>query len=266
MTQPALRSIALAALLITGAASAQANELQLTIKDGLVTLVADNVPVKKILEEWARVGESRIVNLDRLTGPPVTLRLTAVPERQALDVLLRSAAGYLAAPRADGAFGASQFDRILIMATSKAPPASAAPPTAAQPQPFVPQPAQPPAADDQYEPEEGETELTPPPPGGVPAGVRGGAQAPVFLQPNPVPFQGTGAAEQQQQPPPQGAPAVASPRPGLPPTSDQQLPPVTNPAAGLSPVPGFNPNPVTPTSPTGTAQKPPPKKPGGGSF
>lgn len=258
MSRSTLRVVVVAVLIAAGAASALANELQLTIKDGLVTLVADNVPVKRILEEWAKIGQSRIVNLDKLTGPPVTLRLTDVPEKQALEVLLRSAAGYLAAPRAAGAPGVSQFDRILILATSKAPPVSAAPPASSPPQPFVPQPAQPPAADDQYEAEEAGAE-TPPPPGGA-----GGVQAPVFLQPNPVPFQGTGAAEQQ--PPPQGAPVVASPRPGLPTASDQQVPLVTNPGAGLSPVPGFNPNPVTPASPAGTTQKPPPKKPGGGSF
>ncbi len=263
MIQLTLPVVALAVLMAAGAAPAQANELQLTIKDGLVTLVADNVPVKRILEEWAKVGQSRIVNLDKLTGPPVTLRLTDVPEKQALEVLLRSAAGYLAAPRAAAAPGVSQFDRILILATSKAPPVSSAPPTSSLPQPFVPQPAQPPAADDQYEPEEAGAEA-PPFPGGAPPGGAGGVQAPVFLQPNPVPFQGTGAAEQQS--PPQGAPVVASPRPGLPTASDQQVPLVTNPGAGLSPVPGFNPNPVTPASPTATTQKPPPKKPGGGSF
>jgi hypothetical protein len=43
-----------------------------------------------------------------------------VPERQALDILLRSAAGYMIANRAAGE-GRSSFDRVLILPTSSAP-------------------------------------------------------------------------------------------------------------------------------------------------
>lgn len=253
MTLPALRTVALVTLLGVGAVPARADELRLTIKDGRVTLVADGVPVKRILEEWAKVGQSRIVNLDKLTGPAVTLRLENVPEKEALDVLLRSAAGYLVAPRAADVPGASQFDRILILATSRAP-ASAPAPTQAPP-PLVPQPA---TADDEVDPEEG-PEGAPPQPGLMPPGV----QPPLFPQPNPVPFPGTGAAGQQQAQPPQ---PMTLPRPGfVPQPSDQATPPAGAPPVGVSAVPGIVPPPVTPASPTGTAQKPPPKKPGGGS-
>jgi len=43
-------------------------------------------------------GQTRIVNVDRLSGPPVSIELTNVPEAQALDTLLRAVSGYLAAP------------------------------------------------------------------------------------------------------------------------------------------------------------------------
>ena len=88
---------------------------------GLVTLRAQNAPVRAILAEWARLGGATIVNGDRVVGPPVTLELTGVPERQALDIVLRNVAGYMLAPRRAGASGPSAFDRVMILPTSVAP-------------------------------------------------------------------------------------------------------------------------------------------------
>ena len=113
---------ALALVFLTAAAAtASAGELKLTIGDGLVTLMAKDVTVREILAEWARVGQTRIVNADKLTGGPVTLELTNVPEAQALDTVLRSAAGYVMAPRVAGTPGPSKYDRIMILATSRPP-------------------------------------------------------------------------------------------------------------------------------------------------
>jgi hypothetical protein len=95
--------------------------VKLQFSDGRVTLTAQNAQVRTILSEWGRLGSVTIVNGDALVGPPVTLQLTAVPERQALDVVLRSAAGYMLAPRPTGSPGASAFDRVLILPTSVAP-------------------------------------------------------------------------------------------------------------------------------------------------
>ena len=67
--------------------------------NGRVTLIAHDVTVREILAEWARVGQARIVNGEKLTGGPVTIELTDVPEARALDTVLRSAAGYVMAPR-----------------------------------------------------------------------------------------------------------------------------------------------------------------------
>jgi hypothetical protein len=133
-----LRIFATAAafMLLAGPASAQGVKLQFNA--GQVTLSAQNAPVRAILQEWARLGGATIVNGDRVAGPPVTLELTAVPERQALDIVLRSVAGYIVAPRPAGSQGASAFDRIMILPTSTAPraPAPAAPAVAGR-QPVI---------------------------------------------------------------------------------------------------------------------------------
>ncbi len=87
----------LLALLV--ALPAWAQQLKLDIRDGLVTLSADNVPVRQVLAEWAKVGGTRVVGAERIAGPPLTLSLEGVPEAKALDIILRGAAGYVAAAR-----------------------------------------------------------------------------------------------------------------------------------------------------------------------
>src|SRR5262245_12755368 len=107
--------------------------IQLAFVHGRVWLAAANAPVAGILREWARRGNVRIVNGDAVPGGPVTLTLTGVPEREALRIILREAAGYVLAARADGVSGASMFDRILILpATARRPMQAAARP---QPEP-----------------------------------------------------------------------------------------------------------------------------------
>ena len=126
------RASAIAAALLCCAALAQAQApLRLQIAGGRVTLHAQNVPVRTILAEWARIGSTKIVNGDRVAGTPVTLDLEGVPERQALDIILRGVSGYALAARVPDTQGASMYDRIMILPTSVAPrnppPAAAAP-------------------------------------------------------------------------------------------------------------------------------------------
>jgi hypothetical protein len=94
--------------------------LQLSIQDGKVSIDAQDVTVRQILTEWARIGQTRIVNIERLTGGPVTLKFDAIPEKQALDIVLRTIPGYMAAPREVVLANASMYDTILIMATTTA--------------------------------------------------------------------------------------------------------------------------------------------------
>src|SRR5690349_12635277 len=117
-------------------ASAASADVQVLLNNGRVSIVAKDATVRQILAEWARVGQTKVVNVDRIPGGPLTLELNNVPEGQALDVLLRSVSGYLAAPRQAVAANLSVFDRIIVMPTSAAPrpAATAQAPTLQQPQ------------------------------------------------------------------------------------------------------------------------------------
>jgi hypothetical protein len=117
-------------------------DIQLSIRDGRVVLVANNATIADIMAEWAKVGQIKIVNADKIPRDVVTLELRDVNERQALDILLRTTSGFIVALRAEDNPSASRFDRIVIMPPSVAPP----PPVnaSAQPQyPRTPSPAAP---------------------------------------------------------------------------------------------------------------------------
>jgi hypothetical protein len=122
-----------AGLLTASTASA---DVQVLLNNGRVSIVAKDATVRQILSEWARVGQTKIVNVERIPGGPLTLELRNVPEGEALDVLLRSVSGYMAAPRQTAVANLSVFDRILVMPTAAAPRAAAA----AQPAPAFQQP------------------------------------------------------------------------------------------------------------------------------
>jgi hypothetical protein len=161
-----------AAVAIGSASVASAGELKLSITNGRVTLVAQDVQVRQILAEWTRVGGTTIVGGDKLVGQNVTLQLVDQPEREALEILLKSAAGYVASQRAQILPNASVFDRILILPTSRPPAYSAsAPPPATFARP-MPQPQ--PDDDEPVEP----VPLTPPqaPPGAAFPGNQPGMQ------------------------------------------------------------------------------------------
>ena len=137
------KALAFTVFSCVGLSSAASADVHLTIRDGRVSLVAKDATLRQILAEWARVGQTKIVNGDRVPGGPVTLQLTNVPEEQALDTLLRSLTGYVAAPRPTFAANLSQFDRIVVMPTIAAAPVPAAAAGAAPnvyPQPGMPTP------------------------------------------------------------------------------------------------------------------------------
>jgi hypothetical protein len=219
-----LRFAFVAAVALGVASPAIAGDLKLTMQGGRVTVIARDVPVRQILQEWARVGTTNIVNGDKVPGPPITVELINVPEQQALDILLRSAAGYMAAPRPIGVAGASVYDRIMILPTSRPPAvtASATPPPAFQPRP------QPMPVDDDDE---------------QPVNMPMAAPMPAQGQQNPViaPFPGV--------PPSQPMPANGQP---------VQPPPVMT-----SPVPGALPTPVSPNGMPPNPYPPNVVRPGG---
>ena len=140
---------ALVLLLAAVPPAATAGTLRLEFRDGYVSISAASVPLREVLTEWARLGQTRVVNAEKISGAPLTLELTHVPEKQALEILLRSVPGYVAARRATSIPGSSQFDRIVVMPGTVAPPNPAA---AAPPPPLPPAPMPAMAVDDQDEP------------------------------------------------------------------------------------------------------------------
>jgi len=209
--QKLFRCVIVLVALAVSASIAAAGELKLTLEKGRATLIAEDVPLRQILDEWARVGQTTIVNADKLTGPPVTVQLVDRPEGEVLDLLLRSASGYIAAPRdAAAPAGPSIFAKVMILPVSRGPVGTAAvtpPPFAARPGPMA-QPVPMPSPDDDNAVE--------PPPGPQP-------QPPMVMPSVPgMPPQPA------QQPPQQNVPAngvqqppVTAPRPGMLPTPPQ---------------------------------------------
>jgi hypothetical protein len=243
-----IQALAGSALCILVVASTASAEVQLSIHDGRVTLVATNVTVRQILTEWARVGQTKIVNVERIPGGPLTLQFANVPEREALDILLRSVTGYMAAPRPVQVSNLSRYDRILVLPTAAvARVATAAPAASALQRPFVPATAANDDNDDQPSVVQSPRgplfptfQLTQPPvpqPGGVSATPGTFPQQPAAVAPN-----GTVIEQPNGQPifvtpfgAPPAAPAggpVGTPRPGM--VVQPPVPP------GFQPVPPTN--------------------------
>jgi len=192
------KAIAGGALFMVLAASTASAEVQLSIGDGRVTLVATNATVRQILTEWARIGQTKIVNVERIPGGPLTLQLTNVPEQEALDILLRSVTGYVAAPRPVAVANLSHYDRILVLPTAAvARVPVAAPPAPVAQRPPVSRPQQPPADADDDQPS-----IAPP----------RGPLFPTFQTAQPVNPQPGGASATPGAIPPQPAPFIVDPR------------------------------------------------------
>lgn len=107
-------------LLACSASPSRAAGLQLSIQDGFVSIDAQDVTIRQILTEWSRVGKTRMVNVERLGGGPISIKFDGLPERKALDIILRNVPGYIAAPRATFVANTSMYDTILIMTTTTA--------------------------------------------------------------------------------------------------------------------------------------------------
>ena len=193
--------IASVVVLLGCAVSASAQAVSLQFNNGRVTLNAQNAPVRTILTEWSRLGGTRIVNGDRVGGAPVTLELTDVPEREALNVLLRSVSGYVVTQR-EGTTGASALGGVVILATSSAP-------RLQSPVTFGAATVQARSQFEEQEERAGAAPILPP------------VQAPATTQPTVVRFP-TNAFGQTE-------PAPAQPGPQRPPTTLQTLPGTSRP-------------------------------------
>jgi hypothetical protein len=203
---------------VSPVATAAAGDLKLTIGNGRVTLIAQEVPLRQILAEWARLGQTTIVNAEKLNGPPLTLQLVDRPEREVLEVLLRSASGYIASQRPVALANASAFERVMILPVSRGPVGvpAAQPPQFGRPNAGPPMQMPPPVADDD-EPMDPNVPMT------QPTANQPAPPFPGFPPQQPNPNQQPG----QQQP----APPMTAPRPGLlpAPPGGQPLPPGAQP-------------------------------------
>ena len=131
--------------LVLDARGAGAQDFSLQLRNGLVTLVARDAAVPQILDRWAQIGGTTIVNREGMKSAVVTLQLNEVPERAALAILLRDVGGYILAERMDDRQGASIIDRILILPSSTVPVRSPALPALVSTQDFgnAPEPQSP---------------------------------------------------------------------------------------------------------------------------
>lgn len=204
-----LFSLGVAAFLAFPASAAA--ELKVSMNGGLVTIIADDVPLSSVLAEWSRIGQTKVINGEQIFTR-VTLHIVDMPERKALDIVLRSVSGYMAAERATPVAGASAFDRIMILPTSR-PPANSGPIMNTPPVFTQPRPAAPPVP-----------EVDDDPPGVTPPGM-----LPPGMNPQNVPQNAPGMGPQQPQGP------LTSPRPGQLPTSPQQPVPFGGPVKPPAP-------------------------------
>ena len=195
-----------------------ADGVDVSFADGRVTVIADQVPLHTILDEWSKLGDTQFVDskddgdaraaIEQLAPQPIQIHLVDVPEADALRILLRDAAGFIAAPRAEQVAGASRFDRVLVMATSRAQAGSTLSPVASG------TPSLPPA-------QRG-------PRIAVPEANEGEAME-ALRRILPQPFDQPRTSQRPaQQPEPAALPATA-PRPGMPVSSTDETAPVFRP-------------------------------------
>jgi hypothetical protein len=206
------------------AAPSIAGQVKLEIRGGLVTLEATDASLREIFNEWARVGQTRVVNADSAPGGLITIRLDGVPERQALETLLRSVGGFLAVARATPQESLSIYDRIMVMPVAR--PAAAAAFAGGR---STPQPQQP-----------SRDRIVIPPPMLV-------ADDDEEAQAGPIPAQGAyGGAQQPGMRTSVQFGGVNAPNPNAPQASPATIPP---PEAQSAPRPGMSTAPATPAKP-----------------
>lgn len=221
---------ALLTIVAIAPASLRADTVQLSLRDGRLTLVAVNATPAQIFDAWSRAGGVQVVNAERMPATPLSLTIQDVPEEQALDTVLRAVTGYMARRRPSPATNASIFDRIIILAA----PAGARPPTT---------PALLPAAGP------GRSAPAPPPPNVLPQGPGVGRLIGADGQPMeddqadapPAPFNGGDVPQPAGRAVAQPRVMPRSPQAPVPPSQDG-APPQTQPAGtsqpGVSSAPG----------------------------
>ena len=115
MVPRALTAVVFGLLGLAVSAASVGAEVRLSVNGGQVDLVARQATVREILDEWTKVAGTTFIGLGELPSDVVTLDLRGVSERQALEILLRTASGYIILPDATGAPIQSQFRSVLVL-------------------------------------------------------------------------------------------------------------------------------------------------------
>ncbi len=89
-------------------------KIEIAFHDGRVTIVATDASVAEILDEWSRVGGTRVV-VDGLPAARRTISLLDVPENEAIRALLGNAPGVVLTERPDAPAGASHNAIIAVV-------------------------------------------------------------------------------------------------------------------------------------------------------
>jgi hypothetical protein len=139
MSTKALSGVAIlsAGLMLAGAAvgaqdTAQpgppARKLELKFNNGLVTLRAQNVTVREVLTEWARLCDCQVIGAEKITSAPLAgagVQYVNQPEAVIMKSLLNPGSqagavsgGYVFVPRGPGETGASAYASIRIAPVS----------------------------------------------------------------------------------------------------------------------------------------------------
>jgi hypothetical protein len=109
---------------------AQAGPPKLVFSGGTVSIDADAVPLRAILEEWARVGGTGIDGIDQLPEAVITLHVAGSAEEEVLDALLKGRNGYATVRKKPGEAGASELARIAVFSATTLPGTAGATPSA----------------------------------------------------------------------------------------------------------------------------------------
>ena len=109
------------ALWFSNPGGAFADDFWMLFQNRRVTVTARDMTVSQILDRWSKIGGTVVLNGAAVQSGPVSLQLTDVSEREALDILLRGVGGYIVVDRDDDSTGASSIAKILILPKSAAP-------------------------------------------------------------------------------------------------------------------------------------------------
>jgi len=109
------------ALSFSSPSGAFADDFWMLFQNHRVTVTARDMTVSQILDRWSKIGGTVVLNGAAVQSGPVTLQLTDVSERDALDILLRGVGGYIVVDRDDDSTGTSSIAKILILPKSASP-------------------------------------------------------------------------------------------------------------------------------------------------